>query len=670
MKVTPQGALYVLPVLRSIAYLCLKICSIALSKKLLDEVLENETDPELYQALNEDVLSTAQDSITTRIFLMDGLDFYGAFAVTSGLVLAASIIHPVHTMMAKFRFNFQEVKRLQTVLYKYFILQPNSVAIKEANDLLYTKIPIVEKYWARAKYEVVGDLTACFVGMLLTIILAWDLGLMYMGALLVVFVGSDVIRTKMSTPWDEQRERKQAATNAHLTDLVLCKELIITNAQETNEFDLLKEKIKEDEEDIRRLSIAHLVSEFVECSTFFMFTPLLFLFVFTVDPTLERLFQMLVLIVITDEVVRSYLAYSKNRLIVEEYNRAQQDFCNVLGMSKDQIFPPDIVWPTWLSRATTNPGKKRNSGTQRTDDPTDFHLQSEYPEEEEAYESYLLHESYCSSAFTGPNLAGNFFAAPSGGKTEKMVLSNMALGYHTLEGRNFCAIDGLNLSLELGEHYSIMGESGAGKSTILKSLAGLVPPLYGTISARGKDLETTSVSWREQVAVVSQTSVLFNRTLRENLCYGARQEVSDEDIYSVLDSVNLRDRVIGLPDGLDTIVAKNGHEFSGGQLQRLSIAHLLLSSKDCTLVLVRLQRFEEMIGSASFLDILTKFFTLSSFLPRWMSPQGTLKSSNPRQKAITSSFSSSHFWNCSFPQCLGFHLRGSRLCHSPRLPQG
>jgi len=84
--------------------------------------------------------------------------------------------------------------------------------------------------------------------------------------------------------------------------------------------------------------------------------------------------------------------------------------------------------------------------------------------------------------------------------------------------------------------------------------------------------------------MVSQNAVLLNRTMRENLCYGTNDEITDESIMEVLERVNMKERVLELPNGLDTLINQNGQEFSGGQLQRLQIARLLLSTSSVILL--------------------------------------------------------------------------------------
>jgi len=77
--------------------------------------------------------------------------------------------------------------------------------------------------------------------------------------------------------------------------------------------------------------LAKIVSEFVKFFTFTMVTPLLFVFVFIVDPTLERVFVLLIILVVSDDMVRAYLEYLAKEPINEEYNRAKTVFCRVLG---------------------------------------------------------------------------------------------------------------------------------------------------------------------------------------------------------------------------------------------------------------------------------------------------------------------------------------------------
>ena len=82
-------------------------------------------------------------------------------------------------------------------------------------------------------------------------------------------------------------------------------------------------------------------------------------------------------------------------------------------------------------------------------------------------------------------------------------------------------------------------------------------------------------SYRKQIAVVPQQSILFTGTLRENITYGS-DEISEERLWEVIRAANLEDVVKKLPDGLDTIITEHGENLSGGQRQRISIARAFL----------------------------------------------------------------------------------------------
>ncbi len=134
---------------------------------------------------------------------------------------------------------------------------------------------------------------------------------------------------------------------------------------------------------------------------------------------------------------------------------------------------------------------------------------------------------------------------------------------------------------------------------ILQGLSGLIEPLKGHFTVTGKVVHPRSSAWRKQMGIVNQTSILLNRSLRENLCYGIGDR-SDEEIFEALDKVNMKARILMLPQGLDTIIRENGNEFSGGQRQRLQIARLLLTS--CSVVL--LDEFTSALDADTTADVL------------------------------------------------------------------
>jgi ATP-binding cassette subfamily B protein len=133
-----------------------------------------------------------------------------------------------------------------------------------------------------------------------------------------------------------------------------------------------------------------------------------------------------------------------------------------------------------------------------------------------------------------------------------------------------------NLKINAGETVALVGESGAGKSTILDLVIGFITPTGGNILVDGMDLQKIDLySYRKNLAVVPQNTVLFSGTIRDNITYGVKN-VTDEQIRQVVEAANLHDLVEELPEGLNTKLGEHGGKLSGGQRQRISIARALI----------------------------------------------------------------------------------------------
>lgn len=138
-----------------------------------------------------------------------------------------------------------------------------------------------------------------------------------------------------------------------------------------------------------------------------------------------------------------------------------------------------------------------------------------------------------------------------------------------------------NLSLQVkpGERIGIIGDSGGGKSTVLKILAGLYEPDCGKVVIEGESLPEKI---RGHVALVMQHNGLFPLSIRDNVTCG--RDVSEERIWKACESASLTKWIKGLPDGLDTNVGQRGNRVSGGQAQRIQIARALC--KDASVILL------------------------------------------------------------------------------------
>ncbi|HEX7652674.1 MAG TPA: ABC transporter ATP-binding protein [Verrucomicrobiae bacterium] len=147
---------------------------------------------------------------------------------------------------------------------------------------------------------------------------------------------------------------------------------------------------------------------------------------------------------------------------------------------------------------------------------------------------------------------------------------------YSYPGGREVALQGIDLSIRAGETMAFVGESGAGKSTLVNLAIGFRRPNGGRILLDGHDLQQMDLrTYRRQIGVVPQATLLFNGTLRENVTYGL-EKVSDEELWKILADANLAEFVRSLPKQLDTPLGESGTRLSGGQRQRLAIARALV----------------------------------------------------------------------------------------------
>ena len=137
-------------------------------------------------------------------------------------------------------------------------------------------------------------------------------------------------------------------------------------------------------------------------------------------------------------------------------------------------------------------------------------------------------------------------------------------------------LDDFNLIIEQGETIALVGESGAGKSTILNLVIGFNEATTGQVLVDGNDMKDIDLrTYRKHIAVVPQTSILFSGSIRDNITYGMN-DIDDATVQNVIDASNLRELINSLPKGLDTMVGEHGGKLSGGQRQRIAIARALI----------------------------------------------------------------------------------------------
>ncbi len=189
-----------------------------------------------------------------------------------------------------------------------------------------------------------------------------------------------------------------------------------------------------------------------------------------------------------------------------------------------------------------------------------------------------------------------------GRRTDSITLVDLNFSYD--EGSE--ALKDITLDIPAGSKVAIVGETGGGKSTLASLLVGFYEPSSGDIRYDGVSYK--EIGWdiiREHIYLVLQSPYLFNATISYNLTMG--KEVPKERIEKAIEIAQLRSFIDSLPDGLETLVGKNGVKLSGGQRQRLSIARMVVADPNVVIL-------DE---STSSLDVQTEadlFAALSSFL--------------------------------------------------------
>ena len=136
----------------------------------------------------------------------------------------------------------------------------------------------------------------------------------------------------------------------------------------------------------------------------------------------------------------------------------------------------------------------------------------------------------------------------------------------------------VSFSVSAGQVVGIVGASGSGKSTVAKLIQRLYVPERGRVLIDGVDLAMVDTAWlRRQIGAVLQESVLFNRSIRENIAL-ADPAMSIEQVVEAAKLAGAHDFILELPEGYDTVVGERGASLSGGQRQRIAIARALVTN--------------------------------------------------------------------------------------------
>ena len=130
---------------------------------------------------------------------------------------------------------------------------------------------------------------------------------------------------------------------------------------------------------------------------------------------------------------------------------------------------------------------------------------------------------------------------------------------------------------ELGERglYLITGDTGAGKTTMVDLILGVLKPQAGKITVDGMDIKESYRGWHDKIGYIPQTIYMLDDTIRNNIAFGKVKSIDDAEIWAALKQAQLDEFVKSLDEGLDTMIGEAGVRLSGGQRQRIGIARAL-----------------------------------------------------------------------------------------------
>ncbi len=161
--------------------------------------------------------------------------------------------------------------------------------------------------------------------------------------------------------------------------------------------------------------------------------------------------------------------------------------------------------------------------------------------------------------------------------TTGVRLKNLTLRYPNSEEN---ALEDVSFSIPAGGMVALVGASGSGKSSLVNLLLGFYEPTAGSILIDGVDLRDLELSsWRRQLGVVDQDTVIFSNSIAQNIRFGA-PEASDADVIVAAQVANAHEFIVRLPQGYDTEVGERGVRLSGGQRQRIAIARAVIHNPD------------------------------------------------------------------------------------------
>ncbi len=176
-----------------------------------------------------------------------------------------------------------------------------------------------------------------------------------------------------------------------------------------------------------------------------------------------------------------------------------------------------------------------------------------------------------------PYVASKHAEEPAMSLTDSIVFEGVSFSYEDAHaGLDEHALRHIDLAIQHGESIGIVGPTGAGKTTLVDLMLGVLEPTAGTIRVDGRDIRLSIGSWQKQIGYVPQTVYLIDDTIRRNIALGLEDsEIDEVRVIESARAAQLDPFLGGLSDGLETVVGERGAKLSGGERQRIAVARAL-----------------------------------------------------------------------------------------------